>query len=115
MSGVFCCWSQLTAPWGLEFPGLDHSMLFHVVTEGRCWLQGDGVKTCRLEPGMVSLILHGNGHRLVSEPGAVPVGLFEASRERVSPRYEVLRHGGGGAPTSMLCGLVRFDHSSMGH
>jgi len=31
-------------------------------------------------------------------------------RESVSNRYEILRHGEGGAPTTMICALVRFDH-----
>ena len=32
----------------------------------------------------------------------------------LSARYEVLRHGGGGASTSMLCGLVRVDQPAAG-
>jgi AraC-like DNA-binding protein len=28
----------------------------------------------------------------------------------VSDRYEILRHGDGGAPTSLICGAVRFEH-----
>jgi hypothetical protein len=28
----------------------------------------------------------------------------------VSDRYEILRYGGGGTPTTMICGAVRFDH-----
>src|SRR5262249_30084796 len=24
--------------------------------------------------------------------------------------YEILRHGGGGTPTTLICGAVRFDH-----
>jgi AraC-like DNA-binding protein len=28
----------------------------------------------------------------------------------VSDRYEVLRHGGDGPATTVICGLVRFDH-----
>ena len=39
-----------------------------------------------------------------------PVNLFDLPRERVSDRYEILRHGGGGAPTTITGGAVRFDH-----
>ena len=53
---------------------------------------------------------HGAGHRLLSEPGADAAGLFDLPREQLSERYEVLRHGGGGAATSLVCGAVRFDH-----
>ena len=36
--------------------------------------------------------------------------LFDLPREQVSERYEILRHGGGGAQTTVICGAVRFDH-----
>jgi len=39
-----------------------------------------------------------------------PVNLFDLPREQVSDRYEILRHGGGGAPTTITGGAVRFDH-----
>ena len=56
------------------------------------------------------MVPHGAGHRLTSEPGAFCAKLFDLPREPISERYEVLRHGGGSAPASMICGAVRFDH-----
>jgi len=53
---------------------------------------------------------HGAGHRLTSEPGVPAAKLFDLRREKVSDRYEILRHGGGGAPATIICGAVRFDH-----
>ena len=53
---------------------------------------------------------HGEGHVLRSEPGAPAPGILDLEREQVSDRYEILRHGGGGAPTTLVCGAVRFDH-----
>ncbi|HVJ61930.1 MAG TPA: cupin domain-containing protein, partial [Tahibacter sp.] len=41
---------------------------------------------------------------------AVAFALFDLPREAVSERSDILRHGGGGAPTHMVCGAVRFDH-----
>src|SRR5262249_49746295 len=70
--------------------------------------------SCVLQPGTVALIPHGEGHSLLGEPGAVPIDLVDAPHELLSPRYELLRHGGGGARTSMLCGLVPFDHPAAG-
>jgi len=114
MSGVFYCRSEFTAPWGLALPPFDQSMMFHVVTEGRCWVEVDGADSCVLQPGAVALIPHGEGHSLLGEPSAIPIDLLDAPRELLSPRYELLRHGGGGARTSMVCGLVRFDHPAAG-
>ncbi len=35
--------------------------------------------------------------------------LFDLPREELGERYEVLRHGGGGAETAMVCGAVQFS------
>jgi AraC-like DNA-binding protein len=110
LSGVFYCQSEFTAPWALALPPFDQSMMFHVVTDGQCWLEVDGADRCLLQPGTLALVPHGEGHQLISEKGAAPVPLFDAPREFVSDRYEILRLSGGGRPASMLCGLVRFDH-----
>jgi len=110
MSGTLYCRSEFTAPWGLEMPPLQDCLMFHIVTSGECWLDVDGTAPCRLQTGSFALVPHGRGHRLASEPGARAVGLFEVPTEHISDRYEILRHGGGGAPATLICGAVRFDH-----
>jgi AraC-like DNA-binding protein len=101
--------SEFTAPWGLSLPPLPGHVMFHVVTSGSAWLEVAGARSALLRPRDLALVPHGEGHRLVSDPGIAAPGLFDLPREQVSPRYEVLRHGGGGATTSMMCGVVRFD------
>jgi AraC-like DNA-binding protein len=110
MSGTFYCRSEFTAPWGLALPPMQDCLMFHVVTAGRCWLEVDGAEGRLLQPGDLALVPHGQGHLLASEPGAPAAKLFDLPRELVSQRYEILRHGGGGAPTTLICGAVRFDH-----
>jgi AraC-like DNA-binding protein len=58
----------------------------------------------------MALVPHGAGHVLRSEPGAPAPGILSLRREAVSDRYEILRHGRGGAPTGLICGAVRFGH-----
>jgi AraC-like DNA-binding protein len=84
--------------------------MFHVVTAGACWLGDEAAEAQRLEPGVLALVPHGEGHSLASAPEANAAALFDLPREQVSQRYEILRHGGGGAPTTMICGAVRFEH-----
>lgn len=110
MSGVFYCRSEFTAPWGLGLPVLPQTLMFHVVTSGRGWLEVDDIDPVLLQPGDFALVPHGQGHRLTSEPGMPCASLFDLPREMVSERYEVLRLGDGGAPANMICGAVRFDH-----
>jgi AraC-like DNA-binding protein len=110
MSGTLYCRSEFTAPWGLAMPAMAGLLMFHFVTRGRCWLEVEGAEPNLLQPGDLALVPHGEGHKLASEPGTAAANLFELPREQVSERYEVLRHGGGGAATSVICGAVRFDH-----
>jgi AraC-like DNA-binding protein len=115
MTGVFYCRSEFTAPWGLVLPPFTGCMMFHVVTAGECWLDVDGAAPRLLRPGDLALVPHGEGHRLVSELGAPTAALFDVPRELLSDRYELLRHGGGGAPTTVVCGVVRFHHPAAQH
>ena len=110
MSGTFYTRSDFSAPWGLILPVMKGSMMFHFVTSGQCRLEVKGVEPCVLQPGDLALVPHGEGHRLASGPGLPGSKLLDLSREKVSERYEILRHGGGGAATNMICGAVRFDH-----
>ena len=110
MRGVMYCRSECTAPWALELPPFEDCLMFHVVTSGRCHLEVDGSDDHTLQPGEFALVPHGAGHRLTSEHGVAPAKLFDLPREQISDRYEILRHGGGGAPTTVMCGAVRFDH-----
>ncbi len=110
MDGAFYCRSELTAPWGLTLMPMPGYVWFHVVTSGQVWLETDGAEPRALRGGDLALVPHGEGHVLRSEPGAPAPGILELEREIVSDRYEILRHGDGGAPTTLICGAVRFDH-----
>jgi AraC-like DNA-binding protein len=110
MSGVFYCRCEFTAPWGLELPEFRDTLMFHMVTNGRCWLEVDGVEDRLLQPGDLALVPHGEGHRMTSEPGTPAVPLFDLPRVIETERYEVIRQGGNGAPATIICGAVSFDH-----
>ncbi len=110
MSGVFYTRSEFTAPWGLALPPFPGCLMFHVVTSGRCWLKVEGLDPQFLQPGDLALVPHGEGHKLLSEPGASAEKLFDLPREQISERYEILKHGQGGETANLICGTVRFDH-----
>jgi AraC-like DNA-binding protein len=115
MSGVFYCRSELSAPWAIELPPFEGCLSFHVVTAGGCWLSVEGLGDRRLEAGDLALVPHGRGHTLSSEPG-IPATRIEAlPHDHVNDRYAILRHGGGGGRTTLVCGVVRFDHPAAHH
>ncbi len=110
MSGAFYCRSELTAPWGLLMPPFADCLWFHVVTAGACVLEGDDFERVPLQAGDFALVPHGKGHRLRSAARVPTPDVTELPQELVSERYSLLQYGGGGAATSLICGVVRFDH-----
>jgi AraC-like DNA-binding protein len=110
MNGVFYSRCEFSAPWGLALPAMPGTLMFHVVTAGRCWLEVEAAGHRLLQPGDLALVPHGEGHRLVSAPAVPAMDLFDLPHEHLSDRYEILRQHGGGAATSLVCGAVRFDH-----
>ena len=115
MNGAYYCRSELTAPWGLTLPPTPGYIWFHVVTSGRLWLETGAEQRDWIQLGDLALVPHGDGHVLRSEPEAPAPGILDLEREVVSDRYEILRHGEGGAPTGLICGAVRFAHPAAGN
>jgi AraC-like DNA-binding protein len=113
MSGSFYALTELSAPWGIYLPpmeGLEGCVWFHVPTTGPCRVELQGEDPLVLGPGDLALVPHGRGHTLRGEEGAEAPNILDLERTLIGDRYELLRHGGGGEPTRLICGAVRFDH-----
>lgn len=111
MTGIFYCRTEVAAPWALRMPAFPDCLSFHVVTTGGCWLDvdGDGVEPRYLRAGDLALVPHGRGHLLFSQPGAGPAArVDQLPQQMVSEHYSILRYGGNGAPSTLLCGVVSF-------
>jgi AraC-like DNA-binding protein len=110
MNGAFYCRSELTAPWGLSLPPLPGYLWFHVLIAGTARLETHDSEPAQLATGELALVPRGTGHVLRSEHGAPAPDILSLEREHIGDRYEVLRHGGGGSPTALVCGAVRLEH-----
>jgi AraC-like DNA-binding protein len=115
ISGIFYARSEFTAPWALAMPPMRGFLMLHVVTSGQCWLEVDGIPNRLLRAGDLALVPRGEGHQIAGKPGRKGAELFKIPRERVSERYEILRLGGGGAPTTLVCGVFQFDQPAAFH
>jgi AraC-like DNA-binding protein len=115
MSSSFYSNCAFTALWGLGLPAIPNALMFHIVTSGLPWLEVDGAAPRLLQPGDLALVPHGDGHRLISEPGLPAIDLWDLPHRLLSERYEILRIDGGGAATTMLCGTIAFDHPAAHH
>jgi AraC-like DNA-binding protein len=115
MRGTFYCRAEGTAPWGVEMPALDGCMSFHVVTEGSCLLEVDGI-THELTAGDLALVPHGRGHLLRSSPDAPVAGRADLlPQEYLGEHYSVLRVDGGGAPARLVCGVLEPERPGAAH
>ncbi len=115
MSGIFYCPSELTEPWGLELPPMADCLWFHVVLDGTCTVAVEGEEPQVIRAGDLVLVPRGTGHRIRGvEPAPTP-SVFDLPHDEVGDQFAVLRHGGGGAATQLVCGGVRFDHPAARH
>jgi Cupin len=87
-------------PGDSRCPPMPGYLWFHVVASGRIWVETGEEEQGWIQLGDLALVPHGDGHVLRSEPGAPAPGILDLEREPVSDRYEILRHGEGGAPTA---------------
>ncbi len=110
MDGAFYSRAELSAPWGMTLTPMPGHLWFHAVTHGRVLLQAPGAAPTWLQPGDCALVPHGEGHALRSDPEAPAPDILDLPLQQLSERYELIRHGGGGAPTTLICGAVRFEH-----
>lgn len=110
MSGTFYCRSEFREPWSLGIPPMEDSLMLHVVTSGKCFLEVPGMEHRVLQRGDLALVPHGRGHIVTSSPGLPASSLFEIkTRQQFSERYELLRLGGKGEQTVMICGFFKID------
>ncbi len=108
LTGSFYCRSYLRAPWGLEIPG--HGLAtFHFVAAGGCFLRGASAEPIRMDAGDLLLLPRGGSHAL-ADPVDSPAPSIEAlPHEQIGPNAAILRHGGEGRSTLLICGAVRFE------
>lgn len=115
LTGIFYCPSELSEPWGLALPPTDDCLWFHLVTAGSCTIEVAGGSPRSVQAGDLVVLPHGTGHRAWGATPAPTPSVLDLPHDYVSDRYAVLRHGGGGARTDIVCGGVRLDHPAARH
>lgn len=101
--------SELSAPWALELPKSQFAY-FHVVERGGGWLRLKGEKTARpLASGDLVVVPHGQGHFIGDHPKTPPLTLEEFLL--LGDEQSVMKYGGGGAETHLICGSFQFENA----
>jgi AraC-like DNA-binding protein len=94
---------------GVLHEGAHRIILFHIVAKGSCWVGGDDGVRHRAEAGDVIVIPYGDPHFI---GGATPAECVSMATLMNPPPWDVMpviRHGGGGDPTDLVCGYLHSD------
>lgn len=110
LNGLVYASSKLSAPWGIDMPPMAGKMMFHIVTQGVCWLRLPGNEPVCLRPGELVLLPRGEGHLISSTLQQECEAFFDIPVSKLSERFEFMRYGGGGEETLLTCGVLGFDH-----
>lgn len=97
---------ELTAPFGLEFPG--HKGICLIVIRGACLLGVDAHPIVPLVGGDFLFLPAPETYSLRSGP-ETPIGsVLDVITPEAFHHSRIVRHGGGGTPTSVVAGCFTF-------
>ena len=117
--GAIFLHGRFTAPWCYQSPHADAAaphlepsaervVIFHLITEGECWVELGDAPPMRLVAGDAVLFPQGDAHRMGSQPGLTPASGARL-HEVLARRPRLLAYGGGGATTKLVCGYLACD------
>jgi AraC-like DNA-binding protein len=117
--GAIFIQARFKAPWcylspradsvaSLLEPGAECVVIFHLITEGECWVELGDEQPARLVAGDVVLFPHGDAHRMSSAPG-LPAAKGARLSAVLARRPRQVAYGGGGALTRLVCGYLACD------
>jgi len=118
--GAIFIQGRFTAPWCYQSPradtvapilepGAERVVIFHLITEGECWVEMGDDEPVKLIAGDAVIFPNGDAHRMTSQPGLPPARGGAPLAEVLSRRPRQLAYGGGGATTRLVCGYLACD------
>jgi len=97
----------------LGFSVADHGSAFHIVVDGRCWVQVTGVKQAvGLVAGDFVVVPRGDAHIMRDSATSTIVDFFELAKRSAPDSRGVFRAGGNGPVTRLVCGGMQFDNGT---
>lgn len=120
LAGAIFLRAEYTSPWAYESPPPDvltrvlqpqakRLILFHIIAEGRCWIRLGGGEHLEAGAGEVVILPYGEQHVMGSPERAPPVAIASLLPAPPWEQFPVIRYGGGGARTSVVCGYLHCD------
>lgn len=117
--GVFLD-GRFTAPWSVMSqvelsecrPHLDRALqiiAYHHVIEGRMRVELEDGETLEVHAGETVLLPRNDPHKLASAPNLAPADASKLIQPAPPGGMMQIDHGGGGAPTHIICGFLGSD------
>jgi len=111
---------EFTAPWAFKSlgpqeyaaalcPGAEQLVLFHIVLEGHCRVRLETGEETFPSAGEAVVLPYSDRH-VMGHPGdAAPVPVAQLLPPPPWTTMPLMRHGGGGSPTRILCGYLHCE------
>jgi AraC-like DNA-binding protein len=119
LDGALFFRGELTEPFEFEstplaladalVPGADRLTLFHIVASGSCWVALDDGVRYWADAGDVIVMPYADHYLMGGEADAESVSILSLLDPLPWAQIPVLRHGGGGRQTEVVCGYVHSD------
>jgi len=117
--GAIFIQARFTAPWCYQSqradsaapllePNAERVVIFHLITEGECFVELGDEAPMRLIAGDAVVFPQGDAHLMTSQPGLPPATGGRLS-EVLARRPRQIAYGGGGATTRLVCGYLACD------
>lgn len=90
-------------------PGGAHVIIFHLLSEGRAYVELEDGERVALAAGDLVTFPHGHRHLIGSGPRVTPIDAGTALPRLLERGLEPVCLGGGGAPSRFICGFLACD------
>lgn len=123
LSGGMFLEARFTAPWCVlsqvtaedcrpHMADPARIIAYHYVVEGRMLVRRDGDAPVPVRAGQIVLLSQNDPHCLGSTFDIPPTDASQLPMQSVGGGMVAMNHGGGGAPTRIVCGFLGFDAAS---
>ncbi|MGE5323403.1 MAG: cupin domain-containing protein [Actinomycetota bacterium] len=120
LDGAVFYGGEFSAPWSFQSPascrlapylapGSSHLIIYHLITEGRGFAQIEGGSRLPLEAGDIVVFPHGDPHLMANGPLHKPVDSEKELQRILCEGLKLVRMGGGGEVTRVVCGFMGCD------
>jgi AraC-like DNA-binding protein len=120
LSGAVFFTAEFSSPWALESPNRDLLasivmpdaeciVLFHILTEGECFILCKGHAPVKMQAGDVVIFPHGEPHTMCSHLGTKPTPIDAVFTQSSPDATLQVALGGGGKESRFICGYLNCD------